>query len=234
MKFVTVIASTLLSALAFGAPVAEPEASPQDNAISNWVPPPDQANEVYIKNVKTPNGSGCPKGTTVISMSDDHKIVQVTYSNFTALNGPNTNVLDTRKNCILTFDIGYPSNAFTFSLARFSESGFAIITDNGLSGSVSTSAQFPGFPGIMNWGFTIKGPFVGIYQKEVTAGVITYAPCGNGKSVLISINTQVYVQDSRTPKQKKANPDAFARLDVDEQNLRVTQLYKLVFRPCRK
>src|SRR5882757_6052386 len=84
------------------------------------------ANTVAVNDVPTAkvtvdivsvNGSGCPKGTTEVSVADDNSEFTVIHHGYVARAGGGVDPTDARKNCQLTLDVQVPTG-FTFGIIR--------------------------------------------------------------------------------------------------------------------
>ena len=83
-------------------------------------PPPDK---IVIK-VATVNGSGCPQGTAAVAVSEDNTAFTVTYSDYLAQVGGNSDPTAFRKNCQLNLLVHVPAG-FTYAIASADYRGFA-------------------------------------------------------------------------------------------------------------
>src|SRR5919109_3624162 len=90
-----------LAALLTTALPAQPASSPSGGFED---PPPDK---IIIK-VATVNGSGCPQGTTAVAVSEDNTAFTVTYSDYLAQVGGNSDPTAFRKNCQLSLVVHVP------------------------------------------------------------------------------------------------------------------------------
>ena len=114
-------------------------AVPAHNPSGGFVdPPPDK----IVINVATVNGSGCPAGTAAVAVSEDNTAFTVTYSDYLAQVGGDSDPTAFRKNCQLNLIVHVPQG-FTYAIAEADYRGFASL-QAGASGVQRASYYFQG------------------------------------------------------------------------------------------
>nr|WP_158851842.1 DUF4360 domain-containing protein [Saccharothrix deserti] len=172
--------------------------------------------------VKTVNGSGCPAGTAAVAPSPDRTAFTVTYSQFLAQAGPDSDPTDIRKNCQLAVEVSYPQG-FTFGVAKADYRGFAHL-QAGAVGMEQGNYYFQGTSPTARKSHTYNGPFSDNWQATDSSefGAIVYAPCGERR--LFNINTELRV---------KAGPStgtSFMVMDSTDSNVSTT--YHFSWKRC--
>lgn len=99
-------------------------------------PPPDK----IVIDVATVNGSGCPQGTAAVAVSPDNTAFTVTYSDYLAQVGGNSDPTAFRKNCQLNLIVHVPQG-FTYAIASADYRGFLSLQP-GASGTQRASYYF--------------------------------------------------------------------------------------------
>lgn len=150
-------------------------------------PPPDK---IVIK-VATVNGSGCPAGTAAVAVSGDNTAFTVTYSDYLAQAGGNSDPTAFRKNCQLNLLVHVPAG-FTYAIASVDYRGFAAL-QRGASGVQRASYYFQGSPSTAFRTHTYNGPLNDNWQATDTTdwAQLVWAPCGVQRN--FNINTELRV-----------------------------------------
>jgi hypothetical protein len=99
-------------------------------------PPSD---DITIQKVTT-SGSGCPKKTVSVSISDDRTVVTLGFDEFQTQTGRGFRDSDRDKTCIIRITLHYP-NGFSFAVLDATFHGFAQL-DSGVNGSFSSTFSF--------------------------------------------------------------------------------------------
>nr|WP_042191748.1 DUF4360 domain-containing protein [Kibdelosporangium sp. MJ126-NF4]CEL20264.1 putative secreted protein [Kibdelosporangium sp. MJ126-NF4]CTQ97490.1 putative secreted protein [Kibdelosporangium sp. MJ126-NF4] len=142
--------------------------------------------------VVTANGSGCPVGSTEVSVADDNS--EFTFSHregYVAKVGPGAEPTDVRKNCQLVLDVRVPAG-FTFGIVRADYSGRISLAhgaqawqgaDYYFQGETPTARRVHPFNGPLrdNWSTT----------DLTDPSKVVYAPCGEDR--FFNVNTAVRV-----------------------------------------
>ena len=113
-------------------------AAPLPSTSSFDDPPPDK----IVINLATVNGSGCPAGTTAVAVSEDNTAFTVTYSDYLAQAGGNSDPTAFRRNCQLNMVVHVPQG-FTYAIASVDYRGFASLQP-GATGLQRASYYFQG------------------------------------------------------------------------------------------
>ncbi|MDX3453422.1 DUF4360 domain-containing protein [Streptomyces sp. ME02-8801-2C] len=150
-------------------------------------PPPDK----IVINVATVNGSGCPAGTAAVAVSGDNTAFTVTYSDYLAQVGGNSDPTAFRKNCQLNLKVHVPAG-FTYAIASADYRGFASL-QRGASAIQRASYYFQGSSSTAFRTHTYNGPLNDNWQAtDITDWAqLVYAPCGVQRN--FNINTELRV-----------------------------------------
>jgi len=137
------------------------------------------------------NGSGCPRGTAVVAVSEDNKAFTVTYSDFLAQVGMGASPTDFRKNCQLGLRVNVPQG-FTFGIAQADYRGFAHL-EAGASGLEKAGYYFQGMSSTASNTHRYYGFMSDDWQATDTTaiGAIVYSPCGEKRN--FNVNTELRV-----------------------------------------
>ncbi|WP_430782676.1 DUF4360 domain-containing protein [Actinoplanes sp. G11-F43] len=183
-------------------------------------PPPDH----MTIGVVAANGSGCPKGTAVVSVSPDNKAFTVAYSQFVAQVGPEAKATDFRKQCQLALDVKVPEG-YTYAVAGADYRGYARLEKGayatgtayyyfqGESHTTSSRRQFDGFMD-QDWQISDK----------VAIQSMSWLPCGEKR--YLNINTELRVQAPKAPK----GTTSFITMDSSDGNLET--VYRVSWAKC--
>ncbi|MEG3626536.1 DUF4360 domain-containing protein [Streptomyces poriticola] len=202
------IAALLTSAL--------PAQSPAD-AFED--PPPDK---IIIK-VATVNGSGCPQGTTAVAVSEDNTAFTVTYSDYLAQAGGNSDPTAFRKNCQLNLVVHVPQG-FTYAIASADYRGFAAL-QSGAWGVQRASYYFQGSPNTEYRSHPFSGPLNDNWQAtdETDWAQLVWAPCGVQRN--FNINTELRVTAGN-------DPDRVSFMTMDSTDGDISTVYHLAWKEC--
>ncbi|WP_371659712.1 DUF4360 domain-containing protein [Streptomyces sp. NBC_00280] len=150
-------------------------------------PPPDK---IVIK-VATVNGSGCPAGTAAVAVSGDNTAFTVTYSDYLAQAGGNSDPTAFRKNCQLNLLVHVPAG-FTYAIASVDYRGFAAL-QRGASAVQRASYYFQGSSNTAFRNHSYNGPYNDNWQATDTTewAQLVWAPCGVQRN--FNINTELRV-----------------------------------------
>ncbi|MGW4424733.1 DUF4360 domain-containing protein [Streptosporangium sp. NPDC004631] len=178
------------AAMALLAPIS----SPANTADS--MPP---TNKVKVE-VMTVNGSGCPRGSAVVTERPDNTAFTVTYSDFLAQAGVGAKPTDFRKNCQINLRVHVPQG-YTYAIAQAEYHGFAHL-EEGASGLQEANYYFQGSSQTVPVSHVLNGPFEGGWQNTDTADVeaLVYKPCGEDRGLNINTELRVNVGTSNPEK----------------------------------
>ncbi|KOX27539.1 hypothetical protein ADK67_14140 [Saccharothrix sp. NRRL B-16348] len=151
----------------------------------------ETAPEYVTVQVRTVNGSGCPAGTAAVAAAPDRTAFTVTYSQFLAQAGADSEPTDFRKNCQLTLELNYPQG-FTYGIAQADYRGFAHL-QRGAVGMEQGNYYFQGMSPTARKSHSYAGPFSDNWQATDATewDAIVYAPCGEQR--MFNINTELRV-----------------------------------------
>lgn len=184
------------------------------------MPPP---NDVFIKNIQY-SGSGCPPGSIEISMTADRTVVQILFSKYAAQIGPKIQPIETRKNCLLNFNILFPQG-WAYTIFRTEYTGYVSL-DAKVQGLLKTEYWFTGSP---QHRFFAPTPWVGPYSDDyslvdnIPQASFVWSPCGFTST--LNANTQV-----RLDKLPGAAAAASGQITVDAIGQRVIHKVHLAWK----
>ncbi|MGW6412672.1 DUF4360 domain-containing protein [Streptomyces vinaceus] len=219
MRLENLMRGTVLTASMMTALLAAPLYSTQA-AAAPAATPPDRVS-VEVVNV---NGSGCPSGTTAVAVAPDNNAFTVTYSQYTAQSGPDSNPIDFRKNCQIALEVHIPQG-YTYAIARADYRGFAHLAQ-GATALQRANYYFAGMPDNTAVNHRLSGPMNDNWQHSdtATAETLVYAPCGADR--LLNINTELRVKSSST------DPSATSFISMDSTDGSVNALYHFAWKRC--
>ncbi|MET7678465.1 DUF4360 domain-containing protein [Streptomyces seoulensis] len=185
-------------------------------------PPPDK----IVIEVATVNGSGCPAGTAAVAVSPDNTAFTVTYSDYLAQAGGNSDPTAFRKNCQLNLVVHVPQG-FTYAVAQADYRGFLSLQP-GATASQKASYYFQGSSSTV----PRTHPFGGAYNDDwqVTDRTdwaqLVWAPCGVLRN--FNINTELRVNAGST------NPGKVSFMTMDSTDGDISTIYHLAWKECPK
>ncbi|GAQ68459.1 hypothetical protein T45_00170 [Streptomyces turgidiscabies] len=194
-------------------------AIPAQGAGSSFEDPP--ADKIVIT-VATVNGSGCPAGTAAVAVSGDNTAFTVTYSDYLAQVGGNSDPTAFRKNCQLNLKVRVPAG-FTYAIASADYRGFAAL-QRGASAVQKASYYFQGSSATVARTHTYNGPLNDNWQAtDVTDWAqLVYAPCGVQRN--FNINTELRVNAGTS------TGTSFMAMDSTDGD--INTVYHLAWQPC--
>ncbi|MEV7883950.1 DUF4360 domain-containing protein [Streptomyces sp. NPDC002817] len=183
-------------------------------------PPPDK---IVIK-VATVNGSGCPAGTTAVAVSEDNTAFTVTYSDYLAQAGGNSDPTAFRKNCQLNLIVHVPQG-FTYAIASADYRGFAAL-QSGASATQRASYYFQGSPNTASRSHPFSGPYNDNWQATDTTdwAQLVWAPCGVQRN--FNINTELRVSAGTS----SASKVSFMTMDSTDGD--ISTVYHMAWKEC--
>lgn len=194
----------------------------QAQAKDHFEDPP--ADEIII-DIATVNGSGCPEGTAAVAVSPDNTAFTVTYSEYLAQAGGDSDPTDFRKNCQLNLIVHVPQG-FTYAIASADHRGFAYLQP-GASGMQKASYYFQGSSETRSSEHQIEAPYSDNWQytDEVPVDQLVYKPCGEERNFNINTELRVGVGDDSTKK-------SFVTMDSTDGDIKT--LYHFSWKECPK
>ncbi|KKD06973.1 DUF4360 domain-containing protein [Streptomyces sp. WM6386] len=183
-------------------------------------PPPDK---IVIK-VATVNGSGCPAGTTAVAVSEDNTAFTVTYSDYLAQAGGNSDPTAFRKNCQLNLIVHVPQG-FTYAIASADYRGFAAL-QSGASATQRASYYFQGSPSTAFRSHPFSGPYNDNWQATDSTdwAQLVWAPCGVQRN--FNINTELRVNAGTS----SASKVSFMTMDSTDGD--ISTVYHMAWKEC--
>ncbi|ASU78927.1 hypothetical protein CDG81_12250 [Actinopolyspora erythraea] len=183
-------------------------------------PPSDE----IVIDVATVNGSGCPEGTADVAVSPDNKAFTVTYSDYLAEVGPDSDPTAFRKNCQLNLIVHVPQG-LTYGIARADYRGFAHLAE-GATGTHQASYYFQGDSRTTHSSETFEGAYSDNWQvtDETEIGDVVYKPCGVQRN--FNINTELRV-DAGT---SDSSETSFMTMDSTDGSIKTT--YHFSWKKC--
>ncbi|MEU3828862.1 DUF4360 domain-containing protein [Streptomyces sp. SID486] len=156
-------------------------------------PPPDK----IVIDVATVNGSGCPSGTAAVAVSPDNTAFTVTYSDYLAQAGGNSDPTAFRKNCQLNLVVHVPQG-FTYAIASADYRGFLSL-QSGATATQKASYYFQGSSATVPITHPYRGPYNDDWQATDTTdwAQMVWAPCGVLRN--FNINTELRVNAGSAP-----------------------------------
>ncbi len=196
-------------------------ALPAQNPSSGFEdPPPDK---IVIK-VATVNGSGCPQGTAAVAVSEDNTAFTVTYSDYLAQAGGNSDPTAFRKNCQLNLLVHVPQG-FTYAVASADYRGFAAL-QSGASAVQRASYYFQGSSSTVFKSHPFAGPYNDNWQATDTTdwAQLVWAPCGVQRN--FNINTELRVTAGSQA------PGKVSFMTMDSTDGEISTVYHLAWKEC--
>ncbi|PAZ12167.1 hypothetical protein CLM62_31190 [Streptomyces sp. SA15] len=183
-------------------------------------PPPDK---IVIK-VATVNGSGCPQGTTAVAVSEDNTAFTVTYSDYLAQAGGNSDPTASRRNCQLSLIVHVPQG-FTYAIASADYRGYAMLQP-GASAVQRASYYFQGSSGTVYKTHHFAGAYNDNWQATDTTdwAQLVYAPCGVQRN--FNINTELRVNAGTQ------SPGKVSFMTMDSTDGDISTKYHLAWKKC--
>ncbi|MFC4502332.1 MULTISPECIES: DUF4360 domain-containing protein [Streptomyces] len=183
-------------------------------------PPPDR----IVIDVATVNGSGCRPGTAAVAVSEDNTAFTVTYSEYLAQVGGNSDPTAFRKNCQLSLVVHVPSG-FTYAIAQADYRGFAAL-QSGANAVQRASYYFQGSSQTVFKNHTFNGALNDNWQATDTTdwANLVYAPCGVQRN--FNINTELRVNAGSS----SASKVSFMTMDSTDGDINTT--YHMTWMQC--
>ncbi|MFC9293870.1 DUF4360 domain-containing protein [Streptomyces sp. NPDC057011] len=185
-------------------------------------PPPDR----IVIDVATVNGSGCPKDTAAVAVSQDNTAFTVTYSQYVAQVGGGAPPTAARRNCQLNLIVHVPQG-FTYAIASADYRGYAALAP-GASSTTKASYYFQGSPQTAAREHAFNGPYDDNWQvtDETDWAQWVWAPCGVQRN--FNINTELRVRKGTSA------PASSSYMTMDSTDGDISTVYHLAWRECPK
>ncbi|MGW7256329.1 DUF4360 domain-containing protein [Streptomyces sp. NPDC054834] len=181
-------------------------------------PPPDK----IVIDVATVNGSGCPQGTAAVAVSPDNTAFTVTYSDYLAQAGGNSDPTAFRKNCQINLIVHVPQG-FTYAIASADYRGFASL-QSGASGTQRASYYFQGSSNTAFKNHPFNGPYNDDWQATDSTdwAQLVWAPCGVLRN--FNINTELRVAPGSSGK--------VSFMTMDSTDGDISTVYHMAWKQC--
>ncbi|MER6983431.1 DUF4360 domain-containing protein [Streptomyces carpinensis] len=185
-------------------------------------PPPDK----IVIDVATVNGSGCPQGTAAVAVSPDNTAFTVTYSDYLAQAGGDSDPTAFRKNCQLNLIVHVPQG-FTYAIAGADYRGFLSLQP-GATGTQRASYYFQGSSGTAFKTHPFNGPYNDDWQATDSTdwAQLVWAPCGVLRN--FNINTELRVNAGGSA------PGKVSFMTMDSTDGDISTVYHLAWKECPK
>ncbi|GHD92503.1 DUF4360 domain-containing protein [Streptomyces naganishii] len=185
-------------------------------------PPPDK----IVIDVATVNGSGCPQGTAAVAVSPDNTAFTVTYSNYLAQAGGNSDPTAFRKNCQLNLIVHVPQG-FTYAIASADYRGFLSLQP-GATGTQRASYYFQGSSNTAFKNHPFNGPYNDDWQATDSTdwAQLVWAPCGVLRN--FNINTELRVNAGSSA------PGKVSFMTMDSTDGDISTVYHMAWKECPK
>ena len=195
-------------------------AVPAHNPSSIVDPPPDR----IVIDVATVNGSGCRPGTAAVAVSEDNTAFTVTYSEYLAQVGGNSDPTAFRKNCQLSLIVHVPQG-FTYAIAQADYRGFASL-QAGANAVQRASYYFQGSSQTVFKNHTFTGALNDNWQATDTTdwANLVYAPCGVQRN--FNINTELRVNAGTS------SPSRVSFMAMDSTDGDINTVYHMAWKEC--
>jgi hypothetical protein len=175
--------------------------------------------------VVTANGSGCPAGSTEITVAEDNSEFTVIHRSYVARVGVGADPTDFRKNCQLSLDVRVPSG-FTFGIVRADYSG-RINLAAGAQAWQSASYYFQGDSNTARRVHSFTGPLRDNWATTDTTdpGSVVFAPCDAQR--YLNINTALRVSAGTS------NPQTTSSwISMDSPDRNPNGRYRFLWKRC--
>ncbi|MFC6883715.1 MULTISPECIES: DUF4360 domain-containing protein [Actinomadura] len=204
-----------LAALAAGGSLA-----PAASAQAKEPPPPDR----IVIDVLTVNGSGCQSGTAAVATASDNTAFTVTYSDYLARAGGDSDPTAFRKNCQINLRVHVPQG-FTYAIAGADYRGFASL-EPGASGMQRANYYHQGMSQTTPISHVIRGRYSDNWQFSDRTDVadLVYKPCGEDRN--FNINTELRVSKG------SSDPGKTSFMAFDSTDGSVNTVYHFHWKRC--
>ncbi|KIM35053.1 hypothetical protein M413DRAFT_432915 [Hebeloma cylindrosporum] len=170
------------------------------------------------------NGSGCPPGTAIYTLSSDKSAVTITFSKYFAQVGPTIPIAENRKNCQMTLGVRVPPG-FTFGIANVDYRGYYQLDDK-VTAAQQSVYYFQGKLQQATARSALTGRIDGAYytyRDTFDLATTVLSPCG-ANSVL-NIASDVRTSNS-------ANKAGSGYISTDSTDASLTQIFNFQWQKC--
>ncbi|TYK53373.1 DUF4360 domain-containing protein [Actinomadura decatromicini] len=146
--------------------------------------------------IATVNGSGCPRGTGAVGILNDSEDFRVHLSTepTRAEAGGASSPAGSRKPCQLSMKVHVPQG-YTYAVRQTDYSGDAHL-EPGASATLSSSVYFQGTTAPKPATRTLRGPYSGPWQFEISESEPVFTPCGEQRNLNFRAELQADLGDS--------------------------------------
>jgi len=170
------------------------------------------------------NGSGCPPGSAVYTLSTDKSAVTVTFSRFFAEVGPGIPISHSRRNCQVTLGIRVPQG-FSFAIANVDYRGYYQL-DKKVTASQNAIYYFQGQLQQATARSTLTGPILGkdyTYRDSFGLATLVFCPCG--ANTVLNINSDLRTNNAN-------NKAGSGYISQDSTDVSLKQIFHFQWRKC--
>jgi hypothetical protein len=165
-------------------------------AISSPAYAKDPVPDVVTASFDKVNGTGCPQGSTAISVSEDKQAITVTYAKFQAKVGRGAAEDEFRRNCQISLKVDIPQG-YTYSIVSANYRGFARL-EPGASAYSKANYYFQGYtPDVDGEKKMLRGPYDGDWKLTDKLGMASVSlKCGQKRNLQINTELRAYAGPS--------------------------------------
>ncbi len=169
-------------------------------------------------------GTGCPGGTTSVSLTPDGSILSILFDSFVAQAPTSQGASFDRKNCNIRIPVSVGSG-YQVALIAFDYTGFAAIP-NGGRGQFEARYSYVGQqrPAIFRKTF-MSGVNNYSLKNELISTSVDWSPCSYGSDLMLTVDANILAMTN-------GRRDA-AQLSVDAVDVSAGLLYSVQTRRCR-
>lgn len=155
------------------------------------IPDPTIQPERVVVDLVTVLGSGCPTGTTSVSLAEGNTALRLSFSSFVAQVGVGARPTDSRKNCQAAIAVHIPAG-FTYALEHARYHGFMSLA-RGANARAQANYYFQGSPATEYRSHSFVGPIEDGWMTtdETEIGAVSFMPCGEQR--FLNVNTELRV-----------------------------------------
>ncbi len=136
-------------------------------------------------------GSGCPAGSVATNVSASRDSFTLLFDSFVAESGRGIPLSQSRKNCMLSVDLDFPSG-WSYTVDTLETQGYVAL-DPGVRADVTTSFYFQGQTATARFSSSFYGPTSRDYHIRDTLGLSAqvWSPCGMQRALNLNYSIRV-------------------------------------------